>query len=197
MAGAALHRTLRALCALAVLALGCATRSDPAALSERAHADFAAGDTEEAIAQMREVVALAPDVAQVHFSLGLMLLRTDRVDEAEPELARAVALAPRDARKLAAHGLALRAQQKWSAAESALLRALLLEPNDTSTIAALGEVYRLSGDYEKCAARYEQVVWQLELREPSTLGESELRALGEAREHARVCAMLARAAKRS
>jgi Flp pilus assembly protein TadD len=98
---------------------------------------------------------------------------------------------------LAAHGLALRAQHKWGAAESALLRALLLEPNDTSTIAALGELYRLSGDAEKCAARYEQVVWQLEQRDPETLGESERRALGEAREHARTCALVARAAKRS
>jgi len=152
----ALRPSLRALGAASALALACA-HSDPHALSERARADFAAGRTAEAIAQMREAVALAPDDAEAHFALGAMLLRTERVDEAEPELARATALAPRNARMLAAHGLALRAQRKWGSAESALLRALLLEPNDTSTIAALGE----------------------------------------ARERARTCALVARAAKRS
>jgi Flp pilus assembly protein TadD len=146
---------------------------------------------------MQQVVELAPDDADAHFTLGVMELRTDRVDEAEAELARAVALSPRDAKMLAAHGLALRAQKKWSAAESALLRSLLLDPGNPSTIAALGELYRLSGDPEKCAVRYEQFVWQLEQRDPNTLSESEQRALHTSRERVRECEAAAQAAKRS
>jgi Flp pilus assembly protein TadD len=185
----------RVAAALLVLALGCATTvEDAPTLTASARADFEAGRTEDALETMRTVVQLAPDDPQAHFLLGVMALRTDRIDEAEPELARAVALAPRDARFLAAHGLALRAQQKWSAAESALVRSLLLEPGESSTLAALGELYRLAGDPEKCAVRYGQFVWQLEQRDPASLGEAERRALSSGRQRARECEAAAQAA---
>jgi Flp pilus assembly protein TadD len=119
--------------------------------------------------------------------LGVMLLRTDRVEQAEAELARAVELDPRNAKALAAHGLALRAQERWSEAENELVRSLLLAPGEASTIAALGEVYRLSGSPDKCAVRYEQFVWQLEQRDPRTLSEGERSALLAARQRVREC----------
>ena len=186
---------LRVAALLLALALGCASTLDDApALTARARSDFDAGRTEDAIDTMRAVVKLTPDDAQAHYLLGVMALRTDRVDEAEPELARAVALAPRDARLLAAHGLALRAQRKWSAAESALVRSLLLAPGESSTLAALGELYRLAGDPEKCAVRYGQFVWQLEQRDPAALTDTERRALSSARQHVRECEAAAEAA---
>ena len=188
----------RAFAGLIALALGCAsTVGDAPALISSARADFEAGRTEEALETMRAVVNLTPDDPQAHFLLGVMALRTDRVDEAERELGRASALAPRDAKMLAAHGLALRAQQKWSAGESALVRSLLLDPGESSTLAALGELYRLAGDPEKCAVRYGQFVWQLEQRDPATLTETERRALSGARQHVRECEAAAEAAARS
>ncbi len=189
------RRSLSSLsAALLAVALGCVhTAEDAPRLAVRARADFEAGRTEEAIEAMQRVVELAPGDAQAHFLLGVMALRTNRVDEAETELARAVALAPRDAKMLAAHGLALRAQQRWSAAERALLRSLLLEPGESSTLAALAELYRLSGDSEKCAVRYEQFVWQIEQREAGTLTETEQRALTTARQRARECEAAAQA----
>ncbi len=178
------------------LVLGCATTvEDLPLLESRARADFEAGRTEEAIETMERAVALAPDDAEAHFLLGVMKLRTDRVIEAEAELARAVALAPRDAKILAAHGIALRAQKNWSAAERAFLRSLLLEPGDSSTLAALGELYHLSGDFEKCVVRYEQFVWQLEQRNPETLTATEQRALESARGKVTECGDAARAMK--
>jgi tetratricopeptide (TPR) repeat protein len=116
-----------------------------------------------------------------------MALRTDRLAEAETSLSRSIQLAPHDARALAAYGLVLRAQERWPEAESALLRSLLIQPGDASTLAALAEVYRRSGDAEKCAARYEQFVWQFEQRDPKTLDEREQRALDEARLRAQEC----------
>jgi len=188
-------RQPRAAAALLALALGCASTADDApALTARARADFEAGRTEEALETMRAVVKLDPDDAQAHYLLGVMALRTDRIDEAEPALARAVELAPRDAKLLAAHGLALRAQRKWSAAESALVRSLLLDPGESSTLAALGELYRLSGDPEKCAVRYGQFVWQLEQRDAAALSETERRALGSGRQRVRECEAAAAAA---
>ena len=182
-------RSLRGCAALALaLGLGCAhTAQDAPWLESRARADFESGRVVEAIDAMQRVVALAPENAEAHFLLGVMLLRTDRVAEAEPELARAVALAPRDAKMLAAHGLALRAQKRWSDAESAFVRSLLLDPGRPSTIAALAELYRLSGDPEKCAVRYEQFVYQLEQRDAKSLSESEHRALVTARDRMREC----------
>jgi Flp pilus assembly protein TadD len=181
---------------LLALAFGCAhTSSDVPALMADARADFEAGRSEEALATMREVIQLAPDDPQAHFALGAMALRTDRLDEAEPALARAVELAPRDARMLAAYGLALRAQRKWDAAESAFVRSLLLDPGESSTLAALAELYRLSGDPEKCAVRYGQFVWQIEQRDPASLSETDRRALGSARQHVRECEAAAEAAR--
>jgi Flp pilus assembly protein TadD len=186
-----------AVLAACAMALGCAsTPDDVPALEAQARSDFEAGRTEEAIEVMRRVVRLTPDDPQAHYLLGVMALRTDRTDEAERELARAVELAPRDAKLLAAHGLALRAQQKWSAAESAFVRSLLLQPGESSTLAALGELYRLSGDPEKCAVRYGQFVWQLEQRDPATLTQTERRALSSARQLVRECEAAADAAAR-
>jgi Flp pilus assembly protein TadD len=177
-----------ALTLILALAFGCAhTAEDVPRLTERARADFEAGEVVKAIAAMEEVVALTPDDANAHFLLGVMMLRTDRVAEAESELARAVELAPRNAKMLAAHGLALRAQKRWVAAEHALLRSLLFEPGEPSTIAALGELYRLSGSPEKCAVRYEQFVWQLDQRDARSLTVSEQRALRTARDRVREC----------
>jgi tetratricopeptide (TPR) repeat protein len=136
---------------------------------------------------MRTVTEIAPENAEAHYLRGVMALRTDRLDEADASLARATRLAPHDARALAAHGIVLRAQQRWPEAERALLRSLLIRPGDASTLAALAEVYRLSGDAEKCAARYEQFVWQFERRDPKTLEERERRALDEARVRAQEC----------
>jgi Flp pilus assembly protein TadD len=170
------------------LACGCAlTAEDAAQLTQRARADFEEGKVVEATDAMQRVVVLTPDDADAHYLLGVMWLRTDRVDEAERELARAEALAPRNAKIVAAHGLALRAQKRWTEAESAFLRSLLLEPGEPSTIAALGELYRLSGSPDKCAVRYEQFVWQLEQRDPKGLNESERRALATARDRVREC----------
>ena len=179
--------------ALTLAVLGCAhTAEDAPALEQRARADFEEGRIVEAIETMQRVVALAPEDAEAHFLLGVMMLRTDRVAEAEVELARAVELAPRDAKMLAAYGLALRAQKRWSDAERALVRSLLFDPGEPSTIAALGELYRLSGDPDKCAVRYEQFVWQLEQRRLETLSESEQRALATARQRVRECEAAAR-----
>jgi Flp pilus assembly protein TadD len=174
--------------ALALAALGCAhTAEDVPQLKREARADFEAGHSGDAIETMQEVVALAPEDAEAHFLLGVMLLRTDYLTDAETELARAVALAPRNGKMLAAHGLALRAQKRWSEAENAFVRSLLFEPGEPSTIAALGELYRLSGKPDQCAVRYEQFAWQLEQREQDSLTESERRALATARERVREC----------
>jgi hypothetical protein len=72
-------------------------------------------------------------------------------------------------------------------AEAHYLRGALALRTDRHTLAALAEVYRLSGDAEKCTARYEQFVWQFQQRDPKTLDGREQRALDEARLRAQEC----------
>src|SRR5262245_48413062 len=183
----AYHRS-RATAVAAALAFACAhTAEDAPRLMAQARAEFERGHTDDALGRMRAVTELVPDDPEAHYLRGVMALRAGRLDEAESSLSRAIQLAPRDSRAFAAYGLVLRADQRWPEAERALLRALLFEPGDPSALAALAEVYRLSGDAEKCAARYEQFVWQFEQRDPGTLDDRERRALDEARLRAQEC----------
>jgi len=176
------------------LSLCCAlAASDVPSLKSDAREAFEEGRPTDALRTLRTAIALAPDDADAHYLLGVIALRSDRIGEAETALARAAVLAPRDARTLAAWGLALRAQRRWEEAESALVRSLLLNPGDPSAIVALGELYRLSGQPEKCATRYEQFVWQLEQIEPSQLDPQQQRALNVARDRASECAAAASA----
>jgi Flp pilus assembly protein TadD len=182
------HRRRWAGAVVAALGLACAhTAGDAPRLTSQARAEFEQGYTDDALEKMREVTRLTPDDAEAHYVRGGMALRTGRLEEAESSLARATQLAPHHARALAAYGLVMREQRRWADAERALLRSLLIEPGDASTIAALAEVYRLSGDAEKCAARYEQFVWQLERRDAKTIDAREQRALDEARMRAQEC----------
>lgn len=170
--------------------------SDVPSLESDAREAFAEGRPTDALRMMRTATALAPDDAELHYLLGVIALRSNRIGEAETALARAAELAPRDARTLAAWGLALRAQRRWEEAESALLRSLQLRSGDPRTLAALGELYRLSGQPDKCATRYEQFVGQLEQGEPSQLDPQQQRALDVARVRAKECAAAAAAAQR-
>lgn len=64
--------------------------------SRRALADLALerGDAAAAEKELRELLAIAPNDAQTHHSLGLLLESQDRADEARQYLLRAAELAP-------------------------------------------------------------------------------------------------------
>jgi hypothetical protein len=63
----------------------------------------------------------------------------------------------------------------------------MLRPADPATLAALGEVYRLWGKPEKCAARYEQYVWQVEQKQDGEGDAARERALASARRAIEAC----------
>jgi tetratricopeptide (TPR) repeat protein len=54
----------------------------------------AAGRDADAESLLRRALAIAPDLAETHYALGLTLVRLGRHAEALPELERAAALAP-------------------------------------------------------------------------------------------------------
>ena len=177
-----------ALAWVAIIALGCAiTAADVPRLKREAREATEAGRHVEALRALRPASQLAPDDPEVFILLGAVALRAKRPSEAEAALARAVELSPNDPRPLTAHGLALRSLRRYEEAESALLHSLILRPADPSTLAALGEVYRLWGQPEKCAARYEQFAWQLEQEDAAVKSARRQRSLAVARSRMQEC----------
>jgi Tfp pilus assembly protein PilF len=56
----------------------------------------AQGDVEEAIAERRSAIAIAPEIGRLHVDLGITLLQAGRTQEAKEALTEAVELAPWD-----------------------------------------------------------------------------------------------------
>ena len=69
-------------------------REDPEARLTLVDALVAKGALPEALAEARKGVAQSPQAAESHRSLGLVLQRMDRLDEAEPELRAALSAKP-------------------------------------------------------------------------------------------------------
>jgi tetratricopeptide (TPR) repeat protein len=82
----------------------------------------------EAVGLYERALKLAPDSAEAHYNLGIILAGQKRLVDALPHLQRAAELSPRSA--LAQYQLALVLAQagEMPAAEAAVRRALLLEP---------------------------------------------------------------------
>ena len=90
----------------------------------------------EAEASLRDALARAPGSADVHYALGLSLVRQKRMPEAVSALARATALAPERSRYAVAYVLALRAVGEDARAARVLAEARARRPGDPE-IAAL------------------------------------------------------------
>jgi tetratricopeptide (TPR) repeat protein len=107
------------------------------------------GRNAEAEQLLRQAVRRAPDAAQVHYSLGLLLAEMQRMPEAADALGKAAAQWPNRARVHYNHGLALQAVGRTEEAEAALLRAYALAPDDPAYVTALVFLYRATGRREE------------------------------------------------
>ena len=76
---------------------GTAHRGSPAAYLAMGNRQAELGRLDHAIAQYRKALALAPDYAEAHNNLGVMLYRLGRLDEAATAYRRALVLVPGDA----------------------------------------------------------------------------------------------------
>jgi tetratricopeptide (TPR) repeat protein len=89
---------------------------------------------------LRRGIENAPEVAETHHALGLLLIRTGRRDEALPELARAARLAPENARFALVYALALDDRGDHKRALAVLDSALIRHPGDLNLRAVLAEL---------------------------------------------------------
>ncbi len=109
----------------------------------------------EAEADARRAIALAPELAQAHLALASVFEnRTQDFAQANDEYERAVALAPGDAQVLRASGLFAAYMGRFDAAIAAARRAAMLDPLSVPTRYNLGFVLYAARRYDEAAAAF-------------------------------------------
>ena len=118
-----------------------AVASRPQAHGALAEFEGRLGNIETALAHADRAVAMAPEMALLRHSRGLLLVRADRDDEALDELRQATELAPEVARFSYVYAVALNSLGQPEAARQVLEEANLQHPDDPD-IAAFLELLR-------------------------------------------------------
>jgi len=148
------------------------------------------GDRQAAIDSMRRAVALRPDDALYHNTLGAVLGENTDLDAAIASLRRACELQPTMATAWYNLGLLLMRCVRPEEAVEALRHAVELEPQHAHARVMLGEMLRASGRFEEAGAEYRRVIaqkpdagtawWGLADLKITKLGESDIEALRQA-----------------
>lgn len=118
------------------------------------------GDRQGAINAMRRAVALRPNDALYHNTLGAVLGENTDIDGAIACLRRACELQPDLASAWYNLGLLLMRSINRDESADALRRAVELEPTHAHARAMLAEKLRSAGRYEEAAAEYRRVIAQ-------------------------------------
>jgi len=108
----------------------------------RAEALYRMGRTDAALAALGALAASHPDEPSVHITLGDLLRREERFDEASRAYDRAVALIGTPAQRhwslFYARGITHEREQRWALAEADFLAALDLQPDQPDVLNYLG-----------------------------------------------------------
>jgi tetratricopeptide (TPR) repeat protein len=126
-----------------------AKRLDPTRLDVRQNlvSALSASNHEAAKAELREMIAMAPDFQIAHLSLGILYLHDGDYQKSETEYRKAAELDPSDATAFAGVGDALEHQGKFQAAVPVYLIAEKLDSNCAAAYIGLGRIYLETKDY--------------------------------------------------
>jgi tetratricopeptide (TPR) repeat protein len=113
---------------------------------------------EKALAEYRVVEGMAPDLPGVHFSIGHLLLKMSRQDQARDELAAELRLNPDHAEANAEMGTILIDRLDTANAIPYLEKAVHLDPDQWATYRQLGKAYYMQKDYGKAETALQQAV---------------------------------------
>ena len=125
------------------------------ALLQREHR---AGRLAEAAEACRKILAIRPDIAEVHNDLGTMLQRLGKLDEAVAVYEQALALRPDFAQSHFNLGNILGQQGKFELAKARYRQAIALMPNYVEAHNNLGNLLWKQGQPEQAAAHFEQAL---------------------------------------
>jgi len=140
-------RLLAALVLIVGLALAAQQEPDPKVVFEEAQAALARGHYAEAERGFREVLRMSPDLAAAHAKLGVVFMRTNRLNEAIEAFTKARELAPHLTGIDLNLGLAFYRQRNFPEAIPAFSRALDTRPGAFQPRFLLGLSYFMTDDY--------------------------------------------------
>ena len=113
------------------------------------------GDLPEALAQLERAVALRPESAEAHDSLGIALWYSGRRDQAIAELRESVLLDPAAGDAHAFLGMALRETGDLAGARASLHRAIALLPPTAAVYVDLAIAYLRAGELDRALGQLE------------------------------------------
>lgn len=111
------------------------------------------GKNDEAIQEYRRALELKPDLKELHFRIGNLYWKRDRLEEALPELQKEIAVNPNHPHALYEIGDILYAQGNLEAAEKYFLRSLKANATTAETRLALEKIYSNWGQYDRALAQ--------------------------------------------
>jgi Flp pilus assembly protein TadD len=130
----------------------------PSVPTAGAQAIDASGDGARLLDQYRDAVQRRPEDADARASLGQLLVRLKRIDEAVPHFERAIALDPQNAAHHLQLGAALAQLQHWQDAVQSLRRAQQLQPTDSGTAYELARALHSNRDHAAAVDEYRKVI---------------------------------------
>jgi tetratricopeptide (TPR) repeat protein len=121
-------------------------------------ADQGKGETETAIAEWKNALAMSPDEPRALYNLGVALADTKRYEEAVVPLRKSLELKPTDARTHATLGVALLRMKQPEEALEQLQKAVELNPRDPKAQSALGSLLAERGQVQEAIPHFAQAL---------------------------------------
>ncbi len=116
------------------------------------------GKSEDALASMRKAATLAPEEAEVHYNLGILLQEAGRQEEALISYKLALKINPNLARAHYNLGIVLRDVGRTEDAEASYRRALEIDPGHAKALANLGNVLQDQGRLNEAIESYHRAL---------------------------------------
>ena len=116
------------------------------------------GEISQAIKLYRQLIELIPEVAEIHYNLGLAWFELEQYTNAIQAFQKASQLNPQDSDIFFNLGLACKMDKQFEAAEEAYLHALGLSDDVRDILYNLGCCYQDSGSVEQACIVFEQLL---------------------------------------
>lgn len=108
--------------------------------------------------ELEKAIQLQPDLAVAHNQLGVLALRSNRIDEAEKEFKKAVASAPRDAESQNNLGVVYNREGKDADAATLYQQAIESDPKYTKAYVNLGLLLAQHGQVEQGEQQFRKAI---------------------------------------
>jgi S1-C subfamily serine protease len=130
-------------------ASGAGVAQDAHQLAREAEQAFLKGNSTRAFELWQQAVALAPDAADIHLSLGLAYVYSSRNEDGRREIAKALSINPDVPGGNTALCAAYSRMGLYNHAISACERAIGQNPNDAAAYRELGTIYQQTAEFNK------------------------------------------------